>query len=59
MLQPGHRFGDGFSLRHAHKPDAGDIERMLHRIEILLWNDRDVDFACNQCVDRLCVVGIQ
>ena len=39
--------------------NAGGAERMLHAVEILLWNDHDVDVACNQCVDCLCVIGIQ
>ena len=26
--------------------------------EILLWSDRHIDFACNQCVDCLSVIGI-
>src|SRR6266487_2114182 len=42
MLQPGDRFGDGFSLRDAHEPDAGGAESMLHAVEILLWNDHHV-----------------
>ena len=32
--------------------------RKQKTVEILLWNYHYVDFACNQCVDSLCVKSV-
>ena len=36
-----------------------DIERALQGAAIQLWNDRHIDFACDQCIDCLCVIQIE
>jgi hypothetical protein len=58
MLQPGDRFGDGFSLRHVHQSDARRAKRALQGAAIQLWKHRHIDFACDQCINRVDVIQI-
>src|SRR6516162_1955350 len=59
MLQAGDRFGDGFSLHYVHYSDAREVERTLQETAIqLTWKDRHIDFPCDQCINRVCMLHI-